>query len=210
VERTVVYANSRFYAASEFRLERSQRHMFRTSQEANEMNQPGFTAEAALYKAGMHQLMAVWAVGTDGRITPAQFWTCGPCHRDPDNEGVCEKTCCRTGRIDGERVCRSEWCECPPSPPRCGGCQPNPTSPTGFSQTCCRASGACFTRPCAPPPPPVECTVDDNRKCFFPFPPFFLPIPVPPSFPGAICVGSCTRTCCQIVGGQNLCGASPC
>jgi len=32
------------------------------------MNQPGFTAEAALYKTGVHQLMAVWTADTDGRI----------------------------------------------------------------------------------------------------------------------------------------------
>jgi len=174
------------------------------------MNLPGFSAAASLDRSGIHQLAAIWSMAHDELINPAQRWTCGPCHRDPTNKGECEKTCCRTGRIDGERVCRTDWCECPPLPPRCGSCQRDATSSTGFSQTCCSSSGACSKRPCTPPPPPIDCTVDDNRRCFFPFPPFFFPIPVPPSFPGAICFGSCFRTCCQLVGGQNLCGVSPC
>jgi hypothetical protein len=55
--------------------------------------------------------------------------------------------------------------------------------------------------------PPVECRVDDNRQCFFPFPPFFLPIPGP-FLPRCDSARSCKRTRCQLVGGQMLCPES--
>jgi len=51
-----------------------------------------------------------------GAFTPAQRRTCGPCHRDPNNKGVCEKTCCRTGRIDGERECQKRMVRVPTKP----------------------------------------------------------------------------------------------
>ena len=71
----------------------------------------------------------------------------------------------------------------------------------------CRSS---CTRPGNPPGQSSSqptCTVQDSRRCFL----FGIPfLPVSPGTFGAVCSGSCTKTCCTESGDQRLCGVSPC
>ena len=124
------------------------------------MNMPGFTAEYSLVSVSGGQKSGAWAYGVAGVHLAAIPVHCGPCQRDAEHPDVCEKTCCRVGRIDddGTRDCFTRPCTCPP----CGSCERDPGSPTGASVTCCYESATnshpagCSTRPCAAPKPKPE------------------------------------------------------
>ena len=116
------------------------------------MNMPGFTAEYSLVSLSGGQKSGAWAYRVAGVHLAARPVHCGPCQRDAEYLDVCEKTCCRVGRIDddGTGDCFTRSCSCPP----CGACERDPNSPTGASVTCCYATATafhpagCVTRPC--------------------------------------------------------------
>lgn len=124
------------------------------------------------------------------------------------NGDCCNGNCCQSGQ-----VCCSGQCVTPGGPRNgfswCGQSSPTVVEcncPTGFScRPICQGQLCSVDWYCQPDTPPPVCTISDTRKCTL-----FGFIPVPPGFPGAVCIGSCTKTCCTLVGDQNLCGVSSC
>jgi|ERR1700730_3550358 len=159
------------------------------------MNIPGFNAEKSHYTSSVHYQNIS---GQIGRASPAidLAQLLRPPRNGNGNGG------------GGGGGCR----------PGCNpGCIPNNgdfTVPGPGHSICVRPNCDTWQRPCQyiPPPPPPICTVDDKRTCVCFYPPFFIPLPCSPNdpYPLKACAGTCTRTCCQEVGDQNLCGVSPC
>lgn len=163
------------------------------------MNLPGFTAEYSLVASRSVHNSGAWLDRVTSIHLAALPIHCGPCQRNPQEPDVCEKACCRVGRIDdnGTRDCFSRSCSCPP----CGACERDPNSPTGASVTCCYETATefhpagCVTRPCVVPNPEPE----HGPECRGVF-----------CHPGEVCTND---GCCwpsDVWGGSGFPGEDPC
>jgi hypothetical protein len=119
---------------------------------------PSFTADYSLVFTGNSRDLGAWTERWPEIYPAALPVRCGSCRRVSEDPDVCEQSCCRVERIEGDDDprCFARSCDCPP----CGGCEADAGSPTGASVTCCYPTttpfhrAGCTKRSCKLPPPP--------------------------------------------------------
>ena len=116
------------------------------------MNMPGFTAQASLYKTGVHFRMAETRNALAGKGDVLPQLPIGFCMANCDSieddfmRTVCEMRCSEDqGGGGGGGGGRPQICK-----PTCGPCSADDSSPTGGYQTCIKTNCDDYDRQCRP------------------------------------------------------------